>query len=317
MSANSPYTTAVSKSEEVKYRQKCKDLKARIVQVQTGNEHLLKKYDYIRRTVRRARLERAFLMEQLEKQSQEKAEQLGQQSRQSPPPPPEGIKIKISTKGTQPQNKKRKSPSTKSDTSKSSKNVVKTQEDQGNVDGNLEEATNIGADTNTEKDAASLDADLRDSTQTEASETNADAQNADQKPNPATPKITHYMAFMYFSSQEKAKLKEEGSTLKGTGLKKMLDDSWNALNDEDKKKYFDGAAEAKAKKEPKRKKTTKSPVKAEVKEENRSNNPAIPETIPPDEENQESRDAPEMASGTEVVRTGGFTVVNPSPKVEK
>ncbi|EPX74743.1 Ino80 complex HMG box protein Nht1 [Schizosaccharomyces octosporus yFS286] len=314
---NSPYTTAVSKSEEIKYRQKCKDLKARIVQVQTGNEQLLQKYDYIRKTVRRARLERAFLMEQLEKQSQEKADQLGQQARQSPPPPPEGIKIKISTKGTQPQNKKRKSPSTKSDTSKSSKNVGKNQEDQEIINGNPEEVTNIEDNMNAEKPAIPLDADMRDSKTAENLASNADAQNKNQKSNSATPKITNHMAFTYFSSQEKAKLKEEGNTLKGTGLKKLLDDSWNALNDEDKKKFFNGAAEAKAKKEPKRKKTARSPAKTEIKEEHGSHEPPIPENIQPKEPEQENKDAPAPTNGPEVVRTGGFTVVNPSPKVEK
>ncbi|EPY50863.1 Ino80 complex HMG box protein Nht1 [Schizosaccharomyces cryophilus OY26] len=313
MSTNSPYPAAVSKSEEIKYRQKCKDLKARILQVQTGNEYLLKKYDYIRRAVRRARLERAFLMEQLEKQSQEKADQLGQQSRQSPPPPPEGIKIKISTKGTQPQSKKRKSPSTKSETSKNPKNVAEIQEDQQIANEKSEETTSIGAGTNTEKDAASLGA-LKSSEREEGPIINADAQNTTQKANAAIPRVTNYMAFTYFSSQEKVKLKEEGSALKGTGLKKMLEDSWNALTDEEKKKYFDGAAEAKAKKEPKRKKTTRATPKPEVKEEVGVDEPAVTEYSQP---NQGISDEPIATNAPEVVRTGGFTVVNPSPKVEK
>ncbi|EEB09796.1 Ino80 complex HMG box protein Nht1 [Schizosaccharomyces japonicus yFS275] len=90
----------VSKSEEKKYRQKCKDLKARIQEIQDDNAALNSKLEAVKRAIRRARLERAFLLEQVEKASVRKAEQLGQVLEIPPPPPPaETIKIRFNMGG--------------------------------------------------------------------------------------------------------------------------------------------------------------------------------------------------------------------------
>ncbi|CCG81381.1 HMG box-containing protein [Taphrina deformans PYCC 5710] len=76
-------TTELSISEETKYRKKCRDLKRRINEVEASNEGLVTKLARTKRFIRRARLERAFLLERLEAQAPKDS----QGSDGSPTPP--------------------------------------------------------------------------------------------------------------------------------------------------------------------------------------------------------------------------------------
>ncbi|KAK9458202.1 hypothetical protein V1511DRAFT_508293 [Dipodascopsis uninucleata] len=90
MSSKKPakgYITApptIPHSEELKYRQKCKDLKKRIREVEEQNDVLTLRLTRSKRAVQRMRLERAFLLEKLEERTFLKAED----SEGSPSPPP-------------------------------------------------------------------------------------------------------------------------------------------------------------------------------------------------------------------------------------
>lgn len=64
-----PAALELSVSEETKYRKKCRDLKRRINEVEASNEALVTKLARTKRFIRRARLERALLLENLEDQA--------------------------------------------------------------------------------------------------------------------------------------------------------------------------------------------------------------------------------------------------------
>ncbi|KAK9463935.1 uncharacterized protein V1516DRAFT_669078 [Lipomyces oligophaga] len=70
-------------SEETKYRQKCKDLKKRISEVEESNNLLILRLARSKRGVQRMRLERAFLLEKLEERTFFKVDD----SEGSPSPP--------------------------------------------------------------------------------------------------------------------------------------------------------------------------------------------------------------------------------------
>lgn len=61
-----PSAPVLSISEEAKYKKKCRDLKRRIGEIETGNESLVTKLARTKRFIQRARLERALLLEKLE-----------------------------------------------------------------------------------------------------------------------------------------------------------------------------------------------------------------------------------------------------------
>lgn len=77
-----PAVQELSMSEEIKYKKKCRDLKRRISEIETGNENLVTKLARTKRFIQRARLERAFLLEKLEEKTPRRAYSDG-----SPSPP--------------------------------------------------------------------------------------------------------------------------------------------------------------------------------------------------------------------------------------
>ncbi|KAA8907331.1 hypothetical protein FN846DRAFT_889888 [Sphaerosporella brunnea] len=75
---------ALPASVEESYRQKCKEIKKRILEIETSNELLTSRIQRARRAIQRMRLERAFLLEQLEKRTDVRVSD----SDGSPSPPP-------------------------------------------------------------------------------------------------------------------------------------------------------------------------------------------------------------------------------------
>lgn len=71
-------------SVEESYRQKCKDIKKRIVEIENSNDLFTSRIQRARRAIQRMRLERAFLLEQLEKRTEARVAD----SEGSPSPPP-------------------------------------------------------------------------------------------------------------------------------------------------------------------------------------------------------------------------------------
>jgi hypothetical protein len=85
--AKSPITgpaPALPASIEESYRKKCKEIKKRITEIESSNDLLTSRIQRARRAVQRMRLERAFLLEQLEKRTDERVAD----SEGSPSPPP-------------------------------------------------------------------------------------------------------------------------------------------------------------------------------------------------------------------------------------
>ncbi|KAK9367453.1 hypothetical protein V1509DRAFT_626694 [Lipomyces kononenkoae] len=79
----------IPQSEEIKYRQKCKDLKKRIREIEEQNDVLTLRLARSRRAVQRMRLERALLLEKLEERTFLKVDD----SEGSPSPPPSPPRI--------------------------------------------------------------------------------------------------------------------------------------------------------------------------------------------------------------------------------
>lgn len=71
-------------SVEQSYRQKCIDLKKRINEIESSNDVLVVRIQRARRGIQRMRLERAFLLQQLEQRTDPRVED----SEGSPSPPP-------------------------------------------------------------------------------------------------------------------------------------------------------------------------------------------------------------------------------------
>ncbi|KAK9245021.1 hypothetical protein V1506DRAFT_554268 [Lipomyces tetrasporus] len=80
---------SIPQSEEIKYRQKCKDLKKRIREIEEQNDVLTLRLARSKRAVQRMRLERAFLLEKLEERTFLKVDD----SEGSPSPPPSPPRI--------------------------------------------------------------------------------------------------------------------------------------------------------------------------------------------------------------------------------
>jgi hypothetical protein len=76
--------SALPASVEESYRQKCKEIKKRIVEIENSNDLLTSRIQRARRAIQRMRLERAFLLEQLEKRTDARVAD----SEGSPSPPP-------------------------------------------------------------------------------------------------------------------------------------------------------------------------------------------------------------------------------------
>lgn len=81
-----PAAQELSTSEEAKYKKKCRDLKRRISEIETGNESLVTKLARTKRFIQRVRLERAFLLEKLEDSNPKRVS--GSDGSPSPPPSP-------------------------------------------------------------------------------------------------------------------------------------------------------------------------------------------------------------------------------------
>ncbi|KAK9465502.1 hypothetical protein V1512DRAFT_265626 [Lipomyces arxii] len=82
---------SIPRSEEIKYRQKCKDLKKRIQNIEEQNDILTLRLSRSRRAVQRMRLERALLLEKLEERTFLKVDD----SDGSPSPPPSPPRIHV------------------------------------------------------------------------------------------------------------------------------------------------------------------------------------------------------------------------------
>lgn len=82
LSANQSAT--LPSSVEGSYRKKCKDLKKRINEIESSNELLASRIQRARRAIQRMRLERAFLLQQLEARIDDRVSD----SDGSPSPPP-------------------------------------------------------------------------------------------------------------------------------------------------------------------------------------------------------------------------------------
>ncbi|KAK9477404.1 high mobility group box domain-containing protein [Lipomyces japonicus] len=80
---------SIPHSEELKYRQKCKDLKKRIQDIEEQNDALTLRLSRSKRAVQRMRLERAFLLEKLEERTFLKVDD--SDGTPSPPPSPPRI----------------------------------------------------------------------------------------------------------------------------------------------------------------------------------------------------------------------------------
>ncbi|BFZ60367.1 hypothetical protein YB2330_001403 [Saitoella coloradoensis] len=59
----------MSESEDARYRQKCKDLRKRIREIEESNDAMTLKLARTKRSIQRLRLERAFLLERLEERT--------------------------------------------------------------------------------------------------------------------------------------------------------------------------------------------------------------------------------------------------------
>ncbi|TGZ80949.1 hypothetical protein EX30DRAFT_396076 [Ascodesmis nigricans] len=77
-------TANLPSSVEGSYRKKCKDLKKRINEIESSNELLSSRIQRARRAIQRMRLERAFLLQQLEARTEDRVSD----SDGSPSPPP-------------------------------------------------------------------------------------------------------------------------------------------------------------------------------------------------------------------------------------
>ena len=77
-------TPVLPASVEESYRQKCKEIKKRIVEIESSNDVLTSRIQRARRAIQRMRLERAFLLEQLDKRTDARVDD----SDGSPSPPP-------------------------------------------------------------------------------------------------------------------------------------------------------------------------------------------------------------------------------------
>ena len=77
-------TPQLPASVEESYRQKCIDLKKRINEIESSNEVLVVRVQRAKRGIQRIRLERAFLLQQLEQRTDPKVDD----SEGSPSPPP-------------------------------------------------------------------------------------------------------------------------------------------------------------------------------------------------------------------------------------
>jgi hypothetical protein len=77
-------TANLPASVEQSYRQKCKEIKKRIVEIESSNDVLTSQIQRARRAIQRMRLERAFLLQQLEMRTDIRVED----SEGSPSPPP-------------------------------------------------------------------------------------------------------------------------------------------------------------------------------------------------------------------------------------
>ncbi|KAI5779686.1 hypothetical protein EDC01DRAFT_718883 [Geopyxis carbonaria] len=77
-------TAHLPASVEQSYRQKCKEIKKRIVEIESSNDLLTSQIQRARRAIQRMRLERAFLLQQLEIRTDIRVED----SEGSPSPPP-------------------------------------------------------------------------------------------------------------------------------------------------------------------------------------------------------------------------------------
>lgn len=75
---------ALPASVEQSYRQKCKDIKKRITEIESSNDLLTARIQRARRAIQRMRLERAFLLQQLEQRTDARVDD----SEGSPSPPP-------------------------------------------------------------------------------------------------------------------------------------------------------------------------------------------------------------------------------------
>jgi non-histone protein 10 len=100
-------------NEESKYKQKCKDLKRRIREIETHNETVAISIERAKRSIQRIRLERALLEEKLEERTNVKV----QDSEGSPSPPGSPIQHDLIKKHLHPPTKKE----TRSDTPKAKK----------------------------------------------------------------------------------------------------------------------------------------------------------------------------------------------------
>ncbi|KAL7271085.1 non-histone protein [Rhizina undulata] len=91
-------------SVEQSYRQKCIDLKKRINEIESSNDVLVLRIQRARRGIQRMRLERAFLLQQLEQRTDARVED--SQGSPSPPPTPKEkpLRIKRARKDPQPIN---------------------------------------------------------------------------------------------------------------------------------------------------------------------------------------------------------------------
>lgn len=77
-------TPPLPASVEESYRQKCIDLKKRINEIESSNDVLVVRVQRAKRGIQRMRLERAFLLQQLEQRTDPKVDD----SEGSPSPPP-------------------------------------------------------------------------------------------------------------------------------------------------------------------------------------------------------------------------------------
>jgi len=80
-------------SVEESYRQKCKDIKKRIVEIENSNDLFTSRIQRARRAIQRMRLERAFLLEQLEKRTE--ARVADSEGSPSPPPTPSQKPLRV------------------------------------------------------------------------------------------------------------------------------------------------------------------------------------------------------------------------------
>ncbi|KAF8511249.1 hypothetical protein BDD12DRAFT_919576 [Trichophaea hybrida] len=80
-------------SVEESYRQKCKEIKKRILEIENSNDLFTSRIERARRAIQRMRLERAFLLEQLEKRTD--ARVADSEGSPSPPPTPSQKPLRV------------------------------------------------------------------------------------------------------------------------------------------------------------------------------------------------------------------------------